>query len=89
MRTTINGLTIEGTPEEMYALANCATAVNEVVRIDAKEFDKAVKEIKRKKIDWPKAEALRKAGWKAKAIAEEIGATEASVYTYFSKKGKE
>lgn len=86
MRTTINGLTIEGTPEEMYALANIAKRPAAEKPVEPKPVEQKPT---RKKIDWPKAEALRKAGWKAKAIAEEIGATEASVYTYFSKKGKE
>ena len=41
----------------------------------------------KKRIDWKKAEACRRAGWSIKAIAEEIGCTDAAVYAHFRKTG--
>ena len=45
------------------------------------------KEKKTKKIDWPKAEACRKAGWDYTKIADELGCSYATVYAHFNKEG--
>lgn len=37
----------------------------------------------RKPIDWPKAEACRKAGWSIPKIADELNCAEATVYNHF------
>lgn len=37
----------------------------------------------RKPIDWPKAEACRKAGWSIPKIADELKCAEATVYNHF------
>ena len=37
----------------------------------------------RKPIDWPKAEACRKAGWSIPKIADELKCAEATVYSHF------
>ena len=41
---------------------------------------------KRKKIDWPKAEACRKAGWDYQQIADELGTSYNTVYLHFRNK---
>lgn len=38
---------------------------------------------KKKTIDYPKAEALRKAGWPVKKIADELGCAEQTLYKHF------
>lgn len=47
---------------------------------------KAKVQSKRKKIDWPKAEACRKAGWDYTKIADELGCSYATVYNHFTSK---
>lgn len=37
----------------------------------------------RKPIDWPKAEACRKAGWSIPKIADELNCAEQTVYNHF------
>lgn len=37
----------------------------------------------RKPIDWPKAEACKKAGWSIPKIADELNCAEATVYNHF------
>lgn len=37
----------------------------------------------KKTIDYPKAEALRKAGWPVKKIADELGCAEQTLYKHF------
>ena len=47
---------------------------------------KAEPKAKRKAIDWPKAEACRKAGWDYAKIADELGCSYATVYNHFKAK---
>lgn len=67
-----------------------------VAAVAAKAFEEKAKaaaspkakvQSKRKKIDWPKAEACRKAGWDYTKIADELGCSYATVYNHFNVKG--
>lgn len=74
MKATKDGWTIEGTVDEIRELIG-----------GAKKSD----EPKKKEIDWPKAEALMKAGWGMRAIAEELGTNYQTIYARLRKKAKE
>ena len=61
----------------------------------AKEEKKEKKEQKKtekkgnpkKRIDWGKADACRKAGWPISKIADELGCSETAIYAHFKKLG--
>ena len=57
------------------------------VKAAASPKAKAQPKGKRKAIDWPKAEACRKAGWDYTKIADELGCSYATVYNHFNVKG--
>ena len=57
------------------------------VKAAASPKAKAQPKGKRKAIDWPKAEACRKAGWDYAKIADELGCSYATVYNHFNVKG--
>lgn len=54
-------------------------------KVEAKAEPKAAPKKKpgRKPIDWPKAEACRKAGWSIPKIADELNCAEQTVYNHF------
>ena len=83
MKIKINdNLIIAGTPEEMVEFIRLYDAPKE------KEEKKPAEEKPKgraKRIDWPKVEALKNAGWKNKEIAEEIGVSEGSISNHFRK----
>ena len=56
------------------------------VKAAASPKAKAQPKGKRKAIDWPKAEACRKAGWDYTKIADELGCSYATVYNHFTSK---
>ena len=57
------------------------------VKATASPTAKAQPKGRRKAIDWPKAEACRKAGWDYAKIADELGCSYNSVYNHFNTKG--
>lgn len=69
MKTEYNGLTITGTPEEMFAFANIITPKEEPKLEPVKKRAPALK----KALDMGKVRALRKAGWTFDKIADEMG----------------
>lgn len=70
MKTEYNGLTITGTPEEMFAFANIITAPKEEPKPEpVKKRAPALK----KALDMGKVRALRDAGWPMSEIATEMG----------------
>lgn len=101
MKATKNGWTIEGTPAEIRELiemsANSDTfetpeAKRPPVETATPKAPPALGDRHKGRIDWPKAESLKKAGWSFKAIAEELGLTYQTVYSHFNpakKPGKE
>lgn len=84
MKIKINeNLVIAGTPEEMVEFIRLYDAPEE-----KKEEKKPAEEKPKgraKRIDWPKAEALKAAGWKNKEIAEEMGISTWSITNHFGK----
>lgn len=88
MKATRNGWTIDGTPEEIMTLIQLSAQGDTSVKPICKEpttptIVETADKTPAKRIDWPKAEALKKAGWSIKAIAAEIGSTYATVYGHF------
>lgn len=88
MKATRNGWTIDGTPEEILTLIQMSAQGDISTTPICKEpttpaIIETADKTPAKRIDWPKAEALKKAGWSYKAIAEEIGSTYATVYAHF------
>ena len=85
MKIKINdSLIICGTPEEMVEFIRLYDAPKE------KEEKKPAEEKPKgraKRIDWPKVEALKNAGWKNKDIAEEIGCNAVTIGNHFRDKG--
>lgn len=76
MKTEYDGLTITGTPEEMFAFANIITAPKEEPKpapADKPKEPKAPKKTTRKELDMGKVKALRDAGWTFEKIADEMG----------------
>ena len=71
--------------EEYEAKKSTATAVK-TSKVKAAATPKAKAQPKRLKIDWPKAEACRKAGWDYTKIADELGCSYATVYNHFKAK---
>ena len=70
MKTEYNGLTITGTPEEMFAFANIITPKEEP---KPKKAPDPKKQGAKKALDIGKVKALRKAGWTFDKIADEMG----------------
>ena len=66
---------------KMFDLMVAEYEQKKVATVKAKAEPKA----KRKPIDWPKAEACRKAGWDFKKIADELGCSYNTVYNHFTK----
>ena len=71
MKTEYNGLTITGTPEEMFAFANIITAPKEEPA--PKKAPDPKKQGAKKALDMGKVRALRDAGWPLSEIAAEMG----------------
>lgn len=71
MKTEYNGLTITGTPEEMFAFANIITVPKEEPK--PKKAPDPKKQGAKKPLDMAKVRALRKAGWTFDKIADEMG----------------
>lgn len=67
--------------------ATAAAVKADKVKAAASPKAKAQPKGKRKAIDWPKAEACRKAGWDYTKIADELGCSYATVYNHFNVKG--
>lgn len=85
MQTTINGLTITGTPAEMAELLQLLTP-----RADKpKPAPKKAPEPKRAKlaIDMGKVKALRNAGWTLEKIADEMGCSPQTIANKLQKEG--
>lgn len=99
MKATKNGWTVEGTPDEIIALMSAYGDTFETpetkrppVETATPKAPPALGDRHKGRIDWPKAESLKKAGWSFKAIAEELGLTYQTVYSHFNpakKPGKE
>lgn len=101
MKATKNGWTVEGTPREIAELIGTVPACSLYETPEAKlppvetatpKAPPALGDRHKGRIDWPKAESLKKAGWSFKAIAEELGLTYQTVYSHFNpakKTGKE
>ena len=97
MKLKINdNMIIVGTPEEMSQFIRLTQMPEDggpfeppeqkVITPETPEKPKA----KRKLVDWPKAEALRAAGWSQRKIADELGIHETTVSNHFRKaKGAE
>ena len=93
MKLKINdNMIIVGTPEEMSQFIRLTQMPEDggpfeppeqkVITPETPEKPKA----KRKLVDWPKAEALKAAGWTNKAIAEELGCNPVTVGVHFRDK---
>ena len=75
MKLKVNeSMILVGTPEEMA----------EFIRLT-----RMPEKPKAKRVDWPKAEALKAAGWTNKAIAEELGCNPITVSNHFRVKEAE
>lgn len=80
-----DNMIIVGTPEEMAEFIRLTRIPEDggpfeppkVVTPEVPEKPKA------KRVDWPKAEALKAAGWTNKAIAEELGCNPITVSNHF------
>ncbi len=72
MKTEYNGLTITGTPEEMFTFANIITPKEEPKPAPKKAPDPK-KQGAKKALDIGKVRALRDAGWPLSEIAAEMG----------------
>lgn len=99
MKVRINdSFIVAGTPDEMVVFLSLAGALDAAEKIEQeeaperkpekepmerKETPKRTPRKKRKAIDWPKAEALKAAGWTQKAIADELGIHEVTVGKHF------
>lgn len=88
MKATRNGWTIDGTPEEILTIVQLSAQGDTSTKPTCKATTtpaiiETADKTPAKRIDWPKAEALKKAGWSIKAIAAEIGSTYATVYAHF------
>ena len=73
LKQIIIGLLEEDAPKKVKAKAN--TTENTTASPKKKPG--------RKPIDWPKAEACKKAGWSIPKIADELKCAEATVYNHF------
>lgn len=60
---------------------NVKTTEKAAVKAESK---KAKPTVRKKPIDWPKAEACRKAGWDYAKIADELGCAYQTVYNHFN-----
>ena len=91
MKLKINdNMILIGTPEEMAEfiyLTRMPEDGGPFNPIEKKVITPEVPEKpKAKRVDWPKAEALKAAGWTNKAIAEELGCNPVTVGVHFREK---
>lgn len=88
MKIKVNeNMILVGTPEEMVEFVRLTKLPEDGGPFEPKVVTPETPERpahgRGKLVDWPKAEALKAAGWTQKAIADELGIHEATVSKHF------
>ena len=85
MKIILEGYELEGTPAEMLQLLDLLA--NEVAAVEKPkpEPKPVAKPAPKRKVDWAKAAALRKAGWSFDKIGDELGVSGVTVSAHLKK----